>query len=173
MASITRGIDHIGMTVPDIEEATTFFKNAFDAKIAYDNKKLGDEPMKGADVEQKLGVRPGAEVIHVRMLAFGNGSSIELFNYQNTEQKDPVVASDIGIQHFGFYVDDMQQAAKRFIDAGGELLSEPGGILGDAEEGSGEFVYGHLPWGTLIELISYDQDKINYPSDSEARRFTP
>lgn len=26
MANLTSGIDHIGVTVPDIEEATTFFK---------------------------------------------------------------------------------------------------------------------------------------------------
>lgn len=172
MASITRGIDHIGITVPDVEEATTFFKNAFDAKIAYDGISLDGEPLKGVDVEQKLGVRPGTEVIHVRMLTFDNGA-IELFNYQNTEQKEAVIASDIGIQHFCFYVDNMQQAVQRFIDAGGVLLTDPGSMQGDVENGSGEFVYGRLPWGTLIELTSYDEEKIKYPSDSEARRFTP
>lgn len=173
MVNITRGIDHIGITVPDIEDATQFFKEAFDAKIAYDNKKLGDVPMQGEDVERKLGVRKGAKVIHVRMLSFNNGSSIELFNYKDTKQNPPAIASDLGIQHFAFYVDDIHEAANRFTKAGGELLSEPDGILGDAEDGAGDFVYGHLPWGSLIELISYEQDKLHYPENSEAPRFTP
>jgi len=173
MANNTHGVDHIGVTVPDIEDATKFFKEAFDGKIAYDNKKLGDAPMAGPDVEQKLGVAQGAEVIHVRIIAFDNGSSIELFNYQHTGQREAVIASDIGVQHFGFYVDDIQEAAEKFVAAGGQLLSEPGGILGDVEDGSGDFVYGRAPWGTLIELISYDPDKLAYPVDSEAKRFTP
>ncbi|GMA55222.1 hypothetical protein GCM10025857_65790 [Alicyclobacillus contaminans] len=52
MANITRGIDHVGVTVPDIEEATDFFKKALGAKVAYDNKKLGDEPLQGKDTEK-------------------------------------------------------------------------------------------------------------------------
>ncbi len=32
MANLTSGIDHIGVTVPDIEEATTFFKKSFSRK---------------------------------------------------------------------------------------------------------------------------------------------
>lgn len=173
MANITRGIDHIGVTVPDIEEATAFFKKAFHAKISYDNKKLGDEPQQGEDVEKTLGLKKGAKVIHIRILSFDNGSSIELFNYKDTEQREPVIASDLGVQHFAFYVDDIQQAAKYFVEAGGELLTEPGELLGDVENGAGKFVYGRTPWGMLLELLSYDPNQLDYPEDSEAKRFTP
>ncbi|MFD1389047.1 VOC family protein [Oceanobacillus oncorhynchi subsp. oncorhynchi] len=173
MANLTRGIDHIGITVPDIEEATTFFKKAFHAKIAYDNKKLGDEPQQGEAVEKTLGLKKGAKVIHIRILSFDNGSNIELFHFIDTEQREPVIASDLGVQHFAFYVDDIQQSANAFVEAGGELLTEPGELLGDVENGSGEFVYGRAPWGMLIELISYNPNQLNYPEDSEAKRFTP
>ncbi|MGW9855809.1 catechol-2,3-dioxygenase [Staphylococcus hominis] len=33
---INRGINHIGLTVPNIEEAMTFFKQGLDGKIAKD-----------------------------------------------------------------------------------------------------------------------------------------
>lgn len=33
MPSSVRGIDHIGITVPDIEKATLFFERAFDARF--------------------------------------------------------------------------------------------------------------------------------------------
>ncbi|WP_260871000.1 hypothetical protein [Paenibacillus xylanexedens] len=70
MKRTTRGIDHIGVTVPDIEEATVFFKKAFDAKIAYDNKKLEDEPLAGPNVEKTLGLKKGTKVIHMRFAFF-------------------------------------------------------------------------------------------------------
>ncbi|MFD2629581.1 VOC family protein [Oceanobacillus kapialis] len=173
MENNTRGIDHVGVTVPDIEEATTFLKKAFNAKISYDNKKLSDEPLQGEDVEKTLGLKKGAKVIHLRMLSFENGSSMELFNFKNTEQKEPVIVSDLGVQHCAFYVNDVQQASKNFVEAGGELLTEPGELLGDAEDGAGDFVYGLTPWGMLIELLSYNPNQIDYPNDSEAKRFTP
>ncbi|PJN48555.1 hypothetical protein PAEAM_60970 [Paenibacillus sp. GM1FR] len=34
---ITRGIDHIGITVPDMEQATLFLQQAFGAQLAYDH----------------------------------------------------------------------------------------------------------------------------------------
>lgn len=47
-----KGINHIGLTVLDIEEATTFLKEAFGAKIAYDALTYEDEPREA----QKLNV---------------------------------------------------------------------------------------------------------------------
>ena len=37
------------MTVPDMDEATKFFKEAFGAKIAYDGLTLADEPARRGD----------------------------------------------------------------------------------------------------------------------------
>ncbi|MED4268447.1 VOC family protein [Priestia megaterium] len=173
MTNITRGIDHIGVTVPEIEEATVFFKKAFDAKIAYDNKKLEDESLAGPDVEKTLGVKKGTKVVHMRILSFENSASIELFKFANTDQRPPSIASDYGVQHFAFYMDDIKEAANRFVEAGGELLNDPGELLGDVEEGTGHFVYGRAPWGMLIELISYTPNELDYPEESEAKRFTP
>lgn len=173
MTKITRGIDHIGVTVPDIEKATIFFKKAFGAKIAYDNEKAEDEPLAGSDVEKTLGVRKGTKVAHMRILSFENSASIELFKFVDTDQRQPSISSDYGVQHFAFYVDDIEVAANRFVEAGGELLDDPGELLGDVEDGTGLFVYGRAPWGMLIELISYTPNELDYPEESEAKRFTP
>lgn len=169
----TRGIDHVGVTVPDVEEATDFFKNVFDAKVAYDNQKPHEEPLAGPDTEQTLGLKKGAKVIHIHILAIGSSGNIELFKYGDTEQREPAIASDLGVQHFAIYVDDIDEVAKRFVDAGGELLTEPEDFLGSIESGTGRFLYARTPWGMLIELLSYDPDKLDYPEDSETERFTP
>jgi catechol 2,3-dioxygenase-like lactoylglutathione lyase family enzyme len=50
-----RGINHVGLTVPNIDEATRFFKEAFGAKVAYDGLSYDDEPREGAEVERQLG----------------------------------------------------------------------------------------------------------------------
>lgn len=168
-----RGIDHIGVTVPDIEQATEFFKKAFNAKISYDNQKPNAKPMQGSETEKTLGLKEGAQVIHMRMLSFENSVSIELFQLENTDQEEPVIISDLGVQHFSFYVEDIEEASKRFVEAGGELLNEPDELMGDVEEGTGSFVYGRTPWGMIIELLSYSPDEIDYPENSEAKRFTP
>lgn len=44
MTKFILGVNHLGMTVPDMDEATKFFKEAFGAKIAYDGLTLVDEP---------------------------------------------------------------------------------------------------------------------------------
>jgi hypothetical protein len=35
------------------------------------------------------------------------------------------------------------------------------------------FVYDRAPWGMLIQLISYTPNELDYPEESEAKRFTP
>ncbi|MEH6887972.1 hypothetical protein V7Z92_29090, partial [Priestia megaterium] len=35
------------------------------------------------------------------------------------------------------------------------------------------FVYGRAPWGMLMVLISYTPNELDYPEESEAKRFTP
>ena len=46
--STCRGIDHFGITVPDLEAATRFLVEAFDAKPLYDNIRRTDPPFEGA-----------------------------------------------------------------------------------------------------------------------------
>lgn len=61
--SITRGINHIGLTVPDIEVATEFFKQGLDGKVAYDSQTQNDSPREGEFVEEVLGLEKGAKII--------------------------------------------------------------------------------------------------------------
>lgn len=171
---ITRGIDHVALTVPDMDQATLFFKKAFDAKIAYDLHKETERPLEGEDVELSLGLPKGGQLIHMRMLSIGNSASIELFNYRTSLHQRAAHTYDYGLQHVAFYVDDIDSAAQRFQDAGGTLYTGINQIFGDIEGTSlqNRYVYGEMPWGTVVELVTYPTP-INYPSDSEANRFTP
>ena len=57
-----RGTDHVGFTVPDLEEAVTFFRDVIGCEIFYS---LGaQEDSKGTRMRDKLGVDPGRVSAH-------------------------------------------------------------------------------------------------------------
>ena len=164
-----RAIEHVGITVPDMEAATSFFAEAFGAEAIYD---MLDEPLAGPAVEAGLGIPSGAVITAIRMLRLGNGPNIELFSYSGTDQRDPVRPSDYGLQHICIYVDEIDAAARRLEGAGGRLLSAPGELPGgDAGEGN-RYVYARTPWGTTIELVTYPSPQA-YESRTHLRRWRP
>jgi catechol 2,3-dioxygenase-like lactoylglutathione lyase family enzyme len=177
---ITRGIDHVGVTVPDIDAATTFFVDAFDAVVIYDlivdgailSPDDGRVEHTTVDLSAILGVPRAAEIRSQRMLRLGNGPSLELFKYMNAPQSPVAAPNDFGLQHVALYVDDIEEAASRVEGAGGVLLKGPNDLPG-LEAGSGcRYLYTRAPWGTTIELITYPGTQ-RYESTTAVRRWTP
>lgn len=164
-----RAIEHVGITVPDLEQATTFFAEAFGAEKIYD---MLDEPLAGSAVEAGLGIPQGAKIEAIRMLRLGEGPNLELFVYSGTEQRAPVTPNDFGIQHFCIYVDDIDKASMQLENAGGTLLSEPNDLPGgDAGEGN-RYLYARTPWGSTIELVTYPSQQA-YENRTQLRRWRP
>ena len=77
--NVIRGMDHIGVTVPNLDEASLFLEAAFDATPLYDNIKRTDEPLTGPKAEALLGLAPGTTLVTMRMMRLRNGAGIELF----------------------------------------------------------------------------------------------
>jgi catechol 2,3-dioxygenase-like lactoylglutathione lyase family enzyme len=148
-----RGIDHLGITVPDLEAATRFFIDAFDARPLFDNIRRTDPPFEGAEAENKVGMAPGVVLTTMRLLQLGNGPGLELFEMRGPDQRPPARPSDFGLQHFAVHVEDIEAASERFVAAGGVLLEGPND-MGGFEAGAGnKWRYGRTPWGSTIELI--------------------
>ena len=169
-----RAIEHIGITVPSIEEASAFLVAAFGAEVVYDMRPDPDRATGGTgpDSQATLGIRPGAIWKSSQMLKIGNGPSIELFEYEDEDQRAPVIASDYGLQHFALYVDDMDAARQRVIDAGGTALAGPS-LLPGLESGAGNmWLYTLAPWGSIIELVSFPTPQ-PYEQTTELRRWRP
>jgi catechol 2,3-dioxygenase-like lactoylglutathione lyase family enzyme len=167
-----RGIDHIGITVADLEAAAHFLEQAFNAVALYDNV-TPDTAQVGADTERTLGLPPGTAVRHMRMMRLGNGASIELFEMSvPAGQHAPALASDLGLQHFAVYCDDVVASADRFEAAGGTLLTRPQPLIGIEAAGANLFCYARAPWGTLIELIGWP-DQAEWERTAHAPRFKP
>ncbi|ART63082.1 antibiotic biosynthesis monooxygenase [Kushneria marisflavi] len=167
-----RAIDHVGLTVPDVRAASLFFADAFGARHVYDVLPRDGDDMAGEGPEKELGLSSGTRIVHMRLMRIGNGPCLEIFQMENGEQQAPPRLQDLGLTHFGLYVDDIETALQRFEAAGGELLSPTHPLAGIENGPRNAGVYGRTPWGMLIELLTYP-DGIEYPDRTSTLRWTP
>lgn len=89
MPSSVRGIDHIGITVPDIEKATLFFERAFDAQVLYHSVDAQTDNIDQPAQQHTLKLFPGTKIHAIRMLVMPHGPGIELFEMHGPEQECP------------------------------------------------------------------------------------
>jgi catechol 2,3-dioxygenase-like lactoylglutathione lyase family enzyme len=163
-----RGVDHVGITVPDMEQATAFFVDVLGCELLYEREPPGDDPPR-----DRLGVPAGTRIQAVRFLRCANGANIELFEFASPDQREDFPRpSDVGIQHLALYVDDLDAAAEHLRRHGVKLMSGPNPLPGpEAGEGN-QFIYARTPWGLTVELISYPAP-MAYQQRSDARRWRP
>ena len=165
------GIDHIGINVPDIDIASSFLQQAFDAQIIYESYSKKQSPLEFNGNESTLNLSPQTKLYACRMIKIGSGPNIELFEVHVNGQRAAVMSSDLGIQHFAIYTDNILTALEKFSKAGGKVLSKPNRLLFPSEAGNKNyFCYGITPWGTSVEFISYP-DGMPYEIQTNLRRF--
>lgn len=168
-----RAIDHIGITVPDIEAAAKFLEEALGATAIYDNILPSDPPTTGAEAEAKLGFAKGSAIVHMRMMRIGDGACIELFEMKVPgERKKDIIPSDIGLQHFAVYTEEIETTKEKFEKAGGKLLKGPNEMLGREGGKGNQFMYAVTPWGTFVELITYPS-ALAIEKETTLRRWKP
>jgi len=166
-----RGINHIGITVPDIEAAKAFLIEALGAHLLYQSFGPQDPPRQGSEFERAVGAYPGTVVRAQAMVKIGTGPDIELFEMHGPDQAQPIRASDFGITHFALYTDDIDASVARFEKAGGKPLTAPRAIPYSTERGTGNKIcYCQMPWGTTMEFIT-TPDRMPYHDDTELRRW--
>ncbi|MFJ3035273.1 VOC family protein [Curtobacterium pusillum] len=167
-----RGIDHVGVTVPDVEAATDFLVAAFGAEVLYDTLRADEPPKEGPATTDRLGVPGTAREVRIRMLALPGGPGIELFAFDHVDQDGPAVPSDLGWQHLALYVDDLDATLERVVAAGATALGEPRPLPGPEAGERNRFVYVRTPWGSTVELLTYP-DPQPYEEHTSRRRWHP
>ena len=146
-----RGTEHVGITVPDVEEATRFFVDVIGCTVAYS---IGPFVSDDDWLEVHLGVHPRAVVKTLRMLRCANGPNIELFEYElDGASKSTPPNSDAGASHLGFYVEDIAAAVAHLKANGVEVLGDVT-TMGEGPSTGLSWVYFRAPWGLQMELIS-------------------
>ena len=162
------GVDHVGITVPNMEQATAFFVDVLGCELLYEREPPGDDSPR-----DRLGVPAGSRIQAVRFLRCANGANIELFEFSSPDQREEFPRpSDVGIQHLAIYVDDLDAAVEHLRHHEVNLMSGPNPLPGpEAGEGN-RFIYARTPWGLTVELISYPAP-MAYEQHSEVRRWRP
>jgi catechol 2,3-dioxygenase-like lactoylglutathione lyase family enzyme len=164
------GHDHTGITVPDMDQAVTFFTDIMGCQTAMSFGPFADD--KGTFMTDLLGVDPKAVIEQITMLRCGFGSNIELFKYKAPDQRTlDQKNSDIGAFHIAFYVDDIK-AAKAFLDEK-KVATRLGPLPVDQGPAAGQSIlYFQSPWGLQLEAITYPNGEA-YEKDGGPLLWTP
>jgi catechol 2,3-dioxygenase-like lactoylglutathione lyase family enzyme len=151
-----RGADHFGFTVPDLEQADDFLVAILGAERFYD---LGPFAFDEGDwMREHLNVHPRTVMRRLRFYRLGNGTNLEVFEYEPADGQAPQPQnSDLGGHHLAIYVDDLDEAIEYLNSVGIRVLGEPTESR-NASEGQ-RWVYFLSPWGMQFELVSYPQGK--------------
>ena len=150
-----RGINHIGLTVPDLAQAESFFTDVMGCEKATSFGPFMDD--KGTFMQDLLDVDPRAVVEEITLMRCGFGSNIELFKYTAPDQKTVTARnSDIGGHHIAFYVDDIDAVAADLKAKGIRTLMGPLPVS-DGPAAGQSIIYFFAPWGLQLEAISFPQ----------------
>ncbi len=148
-----RGVNHIGLTVPDLAQAEAFFTDVLACQKATSFGPFRDDT--GTFMQDVLDVDPRAVIETIVLMRCGFGSNIELFHYTAPGQKTVTPRnSDIGGHHIAFYVDDIDAAAKYLKDKGLKVNMGPIPVSEGPAAGQ-TILYFSSPWGLQMEAISF------------------
>ena len=168
-----RAIDHVGVTVPDIEAAARFFADALGAEPLYEMAPTQPATDENARLEQaQLGTRPGTRWRQALMMRLGDGPCIELFDYEDPNRRPAVTPTDLGVQHFAIYVDDIDAVRGRMVAAGATALDGPSPLNGPEAGDGNKWLYVQAPWGGVIELVT-DPSSQPWEQTTSLRRWKP
>ncbi|WP_163410192.1 VOC family protein [Flavobacterium ajazii] len=149
------GIDHVGINVPNLNEAVIFFSDVLGFTPV---TQLGPIPL-DADWKKLNHINPNTGAVTIKMINAGNGASIEVFEYaDNKGNKTHPNTDDIGASHIAFYVNDINASVQYLKSKSVKILGEP--FTMPSGDTAGEtWVYFETPWGSKMELVSYPNGK--------------
>ena len=163
-----RGTEHIGFTVPDLDEAERFFVDVIGCQLVYS---LGPFERDDDWMTEHLNVHPRSVMRELRFFRCGHGPNFEIFQWEPADgQNSQPRNSDIGGHHLAFYVDDLDAAVAHLRDHGIRMLGEP---TASSKASAGQrWLYFLSPWGMQLELVSYPNGKA-YEADSDVLLWHP
>lgn len=141
--SHVRRFDHIGITVADLEAATTFF-------VGLGLEVEGTTTVEGEFVETVCGL-PGAHCRIVMLRPPGGGGNLELASFEtpdNLPGRPAAMANEVGLRNVSFEVGDLDAALAAVAAEGYGLVAG----VGD-HEGLVRMAYVRGPEGIVVSLF--------------------
>ena len=163
-----RGVDHIGLSVPDLQQAVRFFVDVLGAEEFFQHGPYGPSPHSAVNFDRHV----ESIVDGIAMVRLG-AANIELLQYSSPDQETRWPStSDYGGHHVAFYVDDLDAAVQRLRQAGVRVLGDPMALPGPESGVDARFVFFRAPWGLFLELVSYPHGKA-YEATTSKRLYDP
>lgn len=166
-------IDHISITVPDLDAAVEFYCRILGAEVAY---RLG--PIDAADIPLQADGRDWMEAhvnvkgacLSIAMLKFGSNVMMEFFQYDKPADRksSPPRNCDAGGHHFALKVDLLEPALEHLKENGCTLMDGPIDFPEGPTAGC-RSQYLIDPWGNFIELMEYTHQ--GYMDDNLVRPY--
>lgn len=141
MAAVRR-FDHVGITVADLDAATSFF-------VGLGLEIEGRAPMEGEFVDTVTGI-PGSrsEIVMFRAPDGGAGVEVSTFSHPELVPGSPTaMANEVGLRNVAFQVDDLRGLVDQLAVDGYGLV---GGI--GEYEGIWRMAYVRGPEGIIVAL---------------------
>jgi pimeloyl-ACP methyl ester carboxylesterase/catechol 2,3-dioxygenase-like lactoylglutathione lyase family enzyme len=165
-----RGVDHIGLTVPDLDAAVTFFGDVLGAKVLWHIGPVGGQ---GDYMADRYGVSANLRV-RLAMLRCGS-MNVELLQYLTRDGTSPSVEepanSDLSVGHLAFLVDDLAAATDYLETRGVRFFAGPNRDAAGPKTGE-THRYFLTPWGSSLELLARPEH-LPYEQQTTSRLFVP
>lgn len=144
---------HTNIVANDWKKLAQFYEQVFGCIPVPPERNL-----EGKWLEQCTGV-PGAHIrgIHLRLPGYDDkGPTLEIFQYNQHEQRPETAVNRPGFAHIAFGVDDVEGARNKVLEAGGR---ETGKLVSLDVPGAGTvtLVYVTDPEGNIIELQAWSK----------------
>lgn len=164
-----RGTEHIGFTVPNLDDADDFFVRILGCERIYS---LGPFQHDDSDwMTTQLGLHPRTVMRRLNFYRCGFGPNFEVFEFEPADGQNPQPRnSDLGGHHLAFYVDDFDAALEYLRSEGVEIMGEPV-YSSNASKGQ-RWIYFRAPWGMYFELVSFPEGKA-YEQDAKTLLWHP
>ncbi len=164
-----KGVDHIGINVPDMDQAIRFFTDVLGCTPVTE---IGPFSL-DSDWKERYRIHQRADVKRIVMLRTGNGSNIELFEFNAPDgSKEQPFGDDIGATHIAFYTDNIKITVANLRSKGVKVLNDPIDTTSGPTAGE-SWVYFLTPWGSKLELVSYPEGKAYEKADPPVRLWHP
>lgn len=148
------GVDHVGINVPNLDQAINFFHDLFGFDAV---TQIGPWTM-DPQFKNSYHIHESSDKVTIKMLRAGDGSSIELFEFDpRIVSPGKIYRDDPFATHIALYTSDIN-ATKGYLESKGiKFLTEVNHGVGNTAGES--WVYLETPWGSTIELNSYPDGK--------------
>lgn len=143
-------LDHVGLVVPDLDQAVAFFSEVFGARLVFRMDRFIDPT--GA-ASRRLGAKPGSGFA-LAMLAWGD-HELELLQWWPAGEARGSEPDAVGTAHVAVGVPDVSAALDVLRSVPGvEIIGEPVTFTEGPTPGLTN-AFARAPWGLLIELMQW------------------